>query len=156
MVYDNGSTQRTNFFGELGFSASRFKLSARADYWIYSSSITDQTAYAHSITTKNFENIGLQRPTYRTTISSSYNIYDKLLLEADFIAQGGAKALDLEKKDLVSLTPAADLNIKASYFASKQFSVFFNFNNVLSSKYQIYMNYPVRGFQVLGGVSWSF
>jgi len=78
------------------------------------------------------------------------------LLEADFIAQGGAKALDLEKKDLVSLTPAADLNIKASYFASKQFSVFFNFNNVLSSKYQIYMNYPVRGFQVLGGVSWSF
>lgn len=156
VIYDNGNTQRTNFFAELGFSASRFKLSARADYWIYSSSIVNQNAKAHSITSKNFENVALQRPTYRTTISSSYNIYDKLLLEVDFIGQGGAKALDLEKKDLVLLTPAADLNIKARYFASKQFSVFLNFNNVLSSKYQIYMNYPVRGFQVLGGASWSF
>ena len=90
------------------------------------------------------------------TINSSYNIYDKLLLQVDFIAQGGAKALDLEKKELVSLNGAVDLNAKANYFVSKQFSVFLNFNNMLSSKYQMYLNYPVRGFQVLGGVSWSF
>ncbi|MBI1767541.1 MAG: hypothetical protein HYR67_04110 [Bacteroidetes bacterium] len=156
VVYDNGNTQRTNFFGELGYATGRFKLNARADYWIYSSSIANQIATARSITGKNFESGALQRPSYRMTINSAYNIYDKLLLEVDFIAQGGAKALDLEKKNLVSLNAAADLNIRANYFVSKQFSVFFTFNNVLSSRYQMYLNYPVRGFQVLGGASWSF
>ncbi len=156
VAYDNGNTQRTNFFGEIGFSESRFKLNARADYWIYYSSIATDVATAHGITGKSFESGALQRPSYRMTINSSYNIYDKLLLQVDFIAQGGAKALDLEKKELVSLNGAVDLNARANYFVSKQFSVFLNFNNMLSSKYQMYLNYPVRGFQVLGGASWSF
>jgi len=156
VFYDNGSTQRTNFFGELGYSGSNFRLNARADYWIYSSSIANQVASSYSITGKSFESTALQRPAYRMTINSAYNIYDKLLIEADFIAQGGIKALDLGAKDMVTLNAAVDLNARANYFVSKQFSVFLTFNNILSSNYQLYLNYPVRGFQVLGGASWSF
>ena len=100
--------------------------------------------------------MALQRPTYRMTINSVYNVYDKVLLEIDFIAQGGIKALDPKKEELVSLPVASDLNLRANYFVSKQFSVFLNFNNVLASKYQLYLNYPVRGFQALAGASWSF
>jgi len=151
VVYDNGNTQRMNFFGELGYSSQSFKINLRGDYYSYA------TAIANQITNQNnLENTALNRPTYRVSVNSSYNIYDKLLLSADFIAQGGIKALDLDAKNIVSLNAGSDLNFKANYFVSKQFSVFLNFNNVLSSHYQLYWNYPVRGFQVLGGVSWSF
>jgi outer membrane cobalamin receptor len=49
-----------------------------------------------------------------------------------------------------------DLNFKVNYFVSKQFSAFVQLNNVLSSNYQLYLNYPVRGFQAMVGASWSF
>jgi hypothetical protein len=151
VVYDNGSTQRINFFGELGYSNESFKVSARGDYYSYSTSIANQ------ITNQtNFEKTALHRPTYRVAINTSYNVYYKLLLSADFIAQGGIKALDLETKNIVPLGAAADLNFKANYFVSRQFSVFISFNNMLSSNYQLYLNYPVRGFQGMIGASWIF
>lgn len=156
VYYDNGNTKRTNLFGEIGYSANRFKLNARADYWSYSSTIASQISTSYGITAKTFDNVALQRPAYRLTVNSVYNIYDKVLLEIDFIAQGGLKALDPKKEELVSLPVASDLNLRANYFVSKQFSVFLNFNNVMSSKYQLYLNYPVRGFQALAGASWSF
>lgn len=156
VFYDNGNTKRTNFFGEIGYSGNRFKLNARADYWTYSSTIANQISPTYGITGKTFDNVALQRPSYRMTINSVYNIYDKVLLEVDLIAQGGLKALDPKKEELVSLPVASDLNVRANYFVSKQFSVFLNFNNVLSSKYQLFYNYQVRGFQALVGASWSF
>jgi len=56
----------------------------------------------------------------------------------------------------IALDPALDLNAKVDYFLSKKISAFLKFNNLLSSNYQLYLYYPVRGFQVMGGVSWSF
>ncbi len=156
IFYDNGSTQRTNLFAELGYANEVLKLNARGDYFSYSSAIADQIANRYSLLGNNFGTGALQRPTYRVALNSSFNIYDKLLLGVDFIAQGGIKALDLERKKMTLLNPALDLNFKANYLVSKQFSLFLNFNNLLSSNYQLYLNYPVRGFQVLGGASWSF
>ncbi len=156
IFYDNGNTQRTNLFAELGYSNEAFKVIMRGDYFSYSSTIANQIANRYALTGNNFGSGALQRPAYRVAINSSYNIYDKLLLSVDFIALGGIKALDLEKKNLTTLHPALDLNLKANYFVSKQFSIFLNFNNILSSNYQLYLNYPVRGFQVMGGASWNF
>jgi len=42
------------------------------------------------------------------------------------------------------------------YFISRKVSAFIKLNNLLSNNYQVYLNYPVRGFQAVGGVSWSF
>lgn len=155
VAYDNGNTQRTNLFGELGYSTDAFKLNARADYFGYSSTIASQIAAQNSIA-GTFESGALHRPTYKVALNSSYNIYDKVLLNVDLVALGGIKALDLNSGKLVSLNAAADLNVKANYLVSKQFSVFLNFNNLLSSNYQLYLNYPVRGFQAMGGASWTF
>jgi len=156
VFYDNGETHRTNLFAEMGFSAEAFKVMMRGDYFSYSSTIARQIASQYALGGINVGNGALQRPTYRVSINSSYNFYEKLLLGVDFVAQGGIQALDLEKKNLTTLNPALDLNVKANYFVSKQFSIFLSFNNILSSNYQLYLNYPVRGFQAMGGASWSF
>jgi hypothetical protein len=95
-------------------------------------------------------------PKYKLTANASLNIYDKVLLNFDVIGQGGAKALDPVTEKTVKLDGAFDLNAKAEYLFSPSFSFFLQFNNITSTNYPIYLYYPVRGFQVLGGITWSF
>lgn len=142
VIYDNGNTQRANLFMELSLAHTDVvKMNLRGDYFSYS---TDQLQEA------------FHRPKYRVRYNSTFSIYKKLFLNADFIAQGGSKAYDIETLKVVELKPALDLNFKVDYFVSKQFSAFLKFNNLLSNQYQVYLNYPVRGFQAMGGIGWSF
>ncbi len=141
VVYDR-ATNRINPFAEITFAqAETFRMMVRGDYYQYD---TDVLAEAW------------HRPTYRINANARYNLYEKISLEAGLIAQGGMKALDPVSGGIILLDPATDLNMKARYFVSRQFSAFLQFNNILSSKYPMFLSYPVRGFQVLGGVSWSF
>ncbi len=156
VLYDNGATQKVNLYAELGYSNEAFKLLIRGDIFSYSSSIASQAASDYSIAVGNLNNSALHRPTYKFALNSSYNIFNKILLNADMYALGGMKALDVEAKQLVDLPVAVDLSFKVNYFVSKQFSAFIQLNNVLSSNYQLYLNYPVRGFQGMIGASWSF
>ncbi len=141
VVYDQ-DTKRLNPFAEINYAhAETFNLGLRGDYFSYGTDVLPEAWH---------------RPTYRVSATSRLNLYDKISLEAGFIAQGGMKALDPVSNLTVSLDPAFDLNMKTRYFLSKQFSAFVQMNNILSNKYPLYLNYPARGFQVLGGVSWSF
>jgi hypothetical protein len=96
------------------------------------------------------------RPTTKLTANASINVYQKLIFTADIVAQGGMKALDPETDNVVKLDGAFDLNFKAEYLFSPSFSFFVQLNNITSNKYPLYLNYPVRGFQGLAGITWSF
>ena len=141
IVYDK-NTHRVNPFAEVSYAyAETFTLGVRGDYFSYD---TDLLLNAW------------HRPSYRVSINSRYNLFEKISIDASFIAQGGMKAIEPTNNEVVTLKEALDLNFKGRYFFSKQFSAFLQFNNVLSSNYPLFLSYPVRGFQVLGGVSWSF
>ncbi len=140
-VYDK-NTQRINPFGEISYAhAETFTLGIRGDYFNYDTDVLLEAWH---------------RPTYRVSINSRYNLFEKISIDASFIAQGGMKAFDPANNEVVTLPEALDLNLKGRYFFSKQISAFVQFNNILSSNYPLFLNYPVRGFQVLGGISWSF
>lgn len=141
-VYDDGNTKRTNLFGELSFSQTdKARFSLRGDLFGYS---TDKVEAAW------------HRPTYRMTLNSSFNIVDKFLINADLMSQGGAKAFNVDTNTVITLDPAFDLNLRLNYFVSSQFSVFLKGSNLLANEYQLYLNYPVRGLQVLGGLTYVF
>lgn len=141
-VYDEGNTQRTNLFGELGFSKSdRVRFTLRGDLYGYS---TDKVEAAW------------HRPTYRMTVNSSFNIVDKFVIYADLMTQGGAKAYNVDSDTILTLDPAFDLNVRLNYFVSPQLSLFIRGSNLLANEYQLYLNYPVRGLQVLGGLTYMF
>jgi hypothetical protein len=140
--YDEGNTQRTNFFGELSFDQqAKVRLMLRGDLYAYS---TDKVEAAW------------HRPTYRVTLNSGFTVVDKFLINVDLISQGGIKAYDIETSSIVTLPSALELNLKLNYFVSQQFSVFLKGNNLLGSNYQVYQYYQVRGLQVLGGLSYMF
>jgi len=141
VLYD-GNTRRFNPFAEISFAHSETaSFSLRADYFSYSP--------------KNYNEV-YNRPSYRISANSKFNIFDKIVLEGGFIAQGGMRSILPGTTNGYTIDPAFDLNMKTRYFISKQVSAFVQLNNILSSNYPIYQNYPARGFQALVGASWSF
>ncbi|MFM7854346.1 MAG: hypothetical protein ACKO96_21090, partial [Flammeovirgaceae bacterium] len=102
------------------------------------------------------------RPAYRVSLNSTINIYNKVILDADVLAQGGMKGLSTEffvpsgPRKVIDIPSAFDVNLKANYLVSNQFSVFVSCNNILNNNYQMYLYYPVRGFQAMVGASFSF
>ncbi len=139
VVYDKDGIMRTNFYVALSYAQSEFaKFMVRGDYYGYSSAAM------------------LHRPTYKLTANGSYNLYQKFIFSADLIAQGGMKAIDPVTDKSVKLSGAFDLNFKTEYLFSESFSAFVQLNNIMGNKYPVFLNYPVRGFQVMAGITWSF
>jgi hypothetical protein len=140
--YDPKAALRTNLFASIGFAQTEsVKILFRGDLFQYNTG--DEAEAWH-------------RPTYKVTGDVSFNIYKKVLLDVNLIAQGGMKALDPVTDEVVDLDPAFDLNARVEYLLSPKFSIFAQFNNITSNEYPVFLNYPVRGFQFLGGVTWSF
>ena len=142
VAYDDGSTERTNFYASLLYTHSTIaKVSLQGDYFAYS---TDNIAEAY------------HRPGYRVTLGASYNLFQKFIFNLDVIGQGNVKAFNPETLTTVKLDPAFDLNFRTEYLVSDTFSAFVDLNNITSNKYPVFLNYPVRGFQAMVGVTWKF
>jgi hypothetical protein len=141
-VYDKGTVKRTNLYAALSYAQSeQVKFMLRGDFYGYGAGDLDEVYH---------------RPTSKLTANASYNIYQKIILSADLIAQGGMKAYDATQDKTVKLDGAFDLNAKAEYLFSPTFSAFVQLNNITSNKYPLYFHYPVRAFQALAGITWSF
>ena len=56
----------------------------------------------------------------------------------------------------VDLKPIVDINIGVEYHYTKALSFFLNLNNIANSQYQIWYEYPVQRFNLLGGLSYAF
>jgi len=143
VVYDEGAgTRRVNLYAALSYAQSEVaKFMVRGDFFNYGTGSLDGAWH---------------RPTYKVTANGSYNLYNKFLFSADVIAQGGMKTIDPVTDKIVKLDGAFDLNFKTEYLFSKSFSAFVQLNNITSNKYPLFLNYPVRGFQIMGGITWSF
>jgi hypothetical protein len=87
-------------------------------------------------------------------------LYKKFIFNLDMIVQGGMKAIDYNDIDpvyeTITLDAAFDLSFRTEYLISDTFSAFVLLNNIASSKYPLFYNYPARGFQAMAGITWKF
>lgn len=104
-------------------------------------------------------------PAVEVTIGGVYDLEDKILLKSDVFFQGTRKAksltfvegADFERGEYIVNLPAfIDFNLGVEYRYTKQFSVFLNFNNIVSQKYRQYYKYPNQGLNILGGLTVKF
>jgi hypothetical protein len=103
-------------------------------------------------------------PEFEFTLRGNYNLYDKIYIKADFNLQTGRKNprgilnpdVTLPQAEQFSLSTIADANLHVEYRYNKRISAFVQFNNIANQKYMRWYNYPVYGFQVLGGVTLGF
>jgi hypothetical protein len=141
--YSPEETIRTNFFGSLTYAkAEQINVLVRADAFAYR--VDDDMVEAW------------HRPTYKVTVDGNFNIVKKILVNMKLIGLGGMKGLDPTDGKTVKLDPALDISARVEYLLSDSFSVFAQLNNLTSTKYPLYFNYPARGFQAMGGLTWKF
>ena len=146
VLYDDIS--KFSFGGSITYQdIEKLKIDAIVDYNIYST--TDQE-YAWYL------------PELEITLRGSYNIFDKIYAKADFTLKGGRKSpngiLNPDPTDAKQFDAdlIADANLHLEYRYNKRISAFLQFNNIANQRYHRWMNYPVYGFQVLGGVTFGF
>ena len=110
----------------------------------------------------NTEEFAWNLPELRLGIRGAYNLYNKIIVKADLSMEGGRKSpgglfvTDPSVVDKYKMGFLADMNLQGEYRYNKRVSGFIQFNNLAHQMYRRWHNYPVYGFQVLGGVTFSF
>lgn len=107
-------------------------------------------------------------PKLRLAANARFNISEKLYIDAEALFHGMSYAKTYQFDS--SLTPALlpnsykkesvpeffDLSAGAEYKALSNLGIFVKANNIFNKEYQRYMYYPKLGFNVIGGVNFSF
>ena len=146
--FDQNNTE-ANVYASLSTAIDKFKINLRGDYFYFNVGETQLMPF---------------RPKFQLKFSSDYWVADKLKIgfqahfqgrmnNANTFEQGNANySFNLDE----SIPPIYDLGIKLGYQLSNRSQVFLHANNLIANKYEYYLGYPNRGFQILGGFTYSF
>ncbi|SHJ21824.1 TonB dependent receptor [Hymenobacter daecheongensis DSM 21074] len=153
LVYDQKATQLVNIHGEILYNAAeQVRIGFKADYNGYK---------VHSLAK------AYHRPAFQSTLFATYNMYGKLLLGGELYtysaSYGAGYRPDVTRplpRPLLAVPRATDavidLNLRADYRIIENLSIFASGNNLLNRKYERFLNYPVKGLNVLAGATYDF
>ena len=99
------------------------------------------------------------KPNYEVKLTANYKIQNKIIVKADLLAYGTAYAKLIDVKGIAvaeKINGYIDGNLSIDYRYTKKLSVFLELNNIASSKYDKWYNYPARRFSLMAGVTYSF
>ncbi len=136
-------------YGELNVEISKkFKLGAAAEYFSYDNE-DEQEAW--------------NLPEVKASVLLDYQINKQWFAGAQLFYVGERKDIDhtvLTTPTLpeatVTLDSYFDANINIGYRLDEQLSFFVKGNNLVGENYERWVNFPVQGIQVLGGVTYKF
>ena len=155
LVYDSTTINVVNVHAEALYSASeKVRIGFKADYNHYGVKSLNQ-AYG--------------RPAFLGTLYSTYNVFDKLLLGANFYYYSPNYGIGYEYPATPGPGPTPvptvrdrqtnsliDLSLRADYRLTPKFSIYAQGNNLTGRHSQRYLNYQSQGVNVIGGVTYSF
>ncbi|MFM8241392.1 MAG: hypothetical protein ACKN86_01180 [Crocinitomicaceae bacterium] len=150
VVYDTVSIMKVE--GSLSYQLDeKLKIDGIGRFYSYQ---TNNNAYAWNL------------PQLQFVLRGNYNLFKKFYFQLDSDLEFGRKALVYDStlsgvsvedgQYIVGLKPVLDFNLQTEYRYNSRVSAFLQFNNVATVRYNRYFNYPVQGFQVLGGITARF
>lgn len=101
-------------------------------------------------------------PNLAASLYANYKITDKWSLAGSLFYIGERKDLafpdlaSLEAPEVTTLDGFVDVNFSVQYKINDQLQAFLDAKNLVGGNYQRWINYPVQGLQILGGVSFQF
>ncbi len=136
-------------YAELNFEISNtFKLGTSAEYFSYDNE-DEQEAW--------------NLPEVKASILLDYQINKQWFMGAQLFYVGERKDIDNTVFTLPALPEATitldsyfDANVNLGYRLNDQLSFFVKGNNLVGENYQRWVNFPVQGIQVLGGMTYKF
>ena len=142
VVYDLGNSTRNQFFAEVKYTQSTvFQISARINTYGYSTVDVEKAWH---------------RPAYDASVRTNFFLFNKIGADINLFLLGGINSQEPITGAVVKLDDVIDLNVELDYAISPRASVFVKFMNILGKEYQLYLNYPVKGFQAMIGFGYNF
>ncbi len=97
------------------------------------------------------------KPEYLVTLSTKYNLRDKILVNFDIFAISDRFAKNFYNKTTpIKLKATIDINLGLEYRYNKLWSAFVKLNNIGAYKYYQWNQYPTQRFNAMAGLSYSF
>lgn len=157
LVYDGNENDKVKFFGIEGEINVRLSdvvnLGGRLNIDSYTTATLDEPWFT---------------PSLRLAANARFNISEKLYITAEGLFHGASSGATYEydktaspvKLDgtyhIVSIPAFFDLSGGAEYKATSNLGVFIKANNIFNKEYERYLYYPKLGFNIIGGVNFSF
>jgi hypothetical protein len=142
LSYDSKGTQLFKLSTEVVFEKSQaFKIGLKAEYFSYNTSSLSQAWH---------------RPSFEFTSWLTYNLYGKLYFYLDIFYISGIKSYNFTSNKEYSLNDVIDVSLKIDYKLNERFSIFLYGFNLIGQNYQRFNYYPVKGVNVLGGLTFAF
>jgi len=147
--YFNPNNTEANVYASISTNVNKLKLNLRGDYFYYNLSGAQLMPF---------------RPNFVLKFNTDYWIADKLKIGLNAYVQGNMNNANVLVQENAaysfnvdeSIPPIYDLGIKFGYQLNNRSQVFLHANNLIANKYEYYLGYPNRGFQILGGFTYSF
>jgi hypothetical protein len=105
-------------------------------------------------------------PQLQFMIRGNYVLKEKFIFNLDMSIETGRKSLVYDStiagvvyennQYAAPLKTFLDMNLSFEYKYNKMISGFIQFNNLVSQRYLRWYNYPVQGFQIMGGATFKF
>lgn len=105
-------------------------------------------------------------PQLQFKVRGNYVLNNKFIFNLDVTLETGRKALVydstivgvmIENNQFAApLRTFADINLSSEYKFNKMITGFIQFNNIAAQRYLRWYNYPLTGFQIMGGVTFKF
>lgn len=135
-------------YGELNFEINKkFKLGASVEYFNYN---TEDEEEAWNL------------PEVKASVLMDYQINKQWYVGAQLFHVGERMYIDNQVialptlPEIVTLDSYFDVNVNLGYRLNDQLSFFVKGNNLAGENYERWVNFPVQGVQVLGGVTYKF
>lgn len=157
VIYDFGKTKLTGLEGEISVQVSD------ALKWTGKLNIDDWKPAS--------ETYSWFKPGLKVSSNLSYTYNKKLSFTAGVVIQDDVKAKvnvaqpinpllyvvpNPSIESIVTVKGFVDLGLGADYRINNKFSVFAKANNILNTNYSKYLYYQVNGFNIFGGLTYSF
>jgi hypothetical protein len=143
VIYDNGKATISGFNGELDFKASEdVNVFGRVEYKDYQLA-TEAEPW--------------NLPNFLLTAGTAIHISDKVDITGSLVFRGATyDPYTTGTATRTNIASFADLSGGATYKINKKVSVFLQANNILNTSNQTWLYYPNYGFNIFGGVGFSF
>ncbi len=141
VVYDK--VELLHFNGEISYKNSeKLNIFLKGNYYKYTLKTLDKPWH---------------KPEWDVTLTTRYNLRNKIIVALDVFCLGDRYAPNFRAQDSpFKLKNTIDANIGIEYRYSKVLSAFLNLNNITASKKYYWNFYPTQGFNILGGLTYSF
>jgi outer membrane receptor protein involved in Fe transport len=102
------------------------------------------------------------KPSYDIKLIADYNIGNKFLLHGKLVYNGSTTTPEYNTSGNTTVISIGNINgwfdasLGIEYRYRKKLGIFLNFNNITATHYYRWYNYPSYGFNIIGGLSYTF